>query len=284
MGNPKKIKQLLSSLLKWFVVFLFVLVLVDLVLEGYQYPWTGFEQKTFWEWLELLIVPIVLTAAAYLYNNSHKNREHRIAEDNLQENELQTYFDHITELLLEKNLRDAHPDSDVGLIARANTLRIFRRLGKDRKTNLLLFLCESNLISGENPIISLRDVNLDEVNLSKLDLTGINLSYANLAGANLKGSILVDTDLDYADLQYSDLSGAKLIRASLNFTDLSHCNLKGSNLSSAELFEAKLCASDLRKATFNNADLSHADLSKAILDSMEQLSTAKSLSDATLPD
>jgi uncharacterized protein YjbI with pentapeptide repeats len=284
----RKINELPLYLFKWFIIFLLSLVLIEIVLDGYRYPWTGFAPKTFWDWLDLLIVPFVLASAAYLLNYSQKKTEQTIADNNLQENELQIYFDKIAEYLLEKNLRDCALDSDTRLIARANTLRIFRRLGKERKRNLLIFLWELNLISpnqeNELPTISLAGVNLEDVNLSQMDLTGINLSGANLSGANLKGALLVDTDLDEANLQHSNLSEAKLKRASLNLANLSHCNLKGSNLDSADLFNAKLYASDIRQATFFNADLSKADLSRALIDNIDQLRCAKSLKDTILPE
>lgn len=126
-------------------------------------------------------------------------REHqtdlRIAEVRQQEEALQTYLDHLAELLLEKQLRDSPPGSDVQEVARAHTLTALRRVGKDRKGLLLQFLHESHLIEGEKPIVDLRGADLREADMSGVNLVGANLSGANLSGARLNGATVAAEQL-----------------------------------------------------------------------------------------
>ena len=67
-----------------------VIALVVLILIGYAFPWTGFGQskvngeiqpyKTLWDWLDLLIVPVVLAIGGYLFNSSQNQATRRAAE------------------------------------------------------------------------------------------------------------------------------------------------------------------------------------------------------------
>jgi hypothetical protein len=43
-------------------------VLVLLILTGYRLTWTGFLNKTLWDWLQLLIIPAVLAVGGYIIN------------------------------------------------------------------------------------------------------------------------------------------------------------------------------------------------------------------------
>ena len=72
---------------------------------------TGLDQKTLWDWLELLIVPAMLALGGFLLNSIQHDRDQKraetdraIAEDRQRETALQNYLDKMTDLLLEHNL------------------------------------------------------------------------------------------------------------------------------------------------------------------------------------
>ncbi|HEU0002636.1 MAG TPA: hypothetical protein VFQ36_17140 [Ktedonobacteraceae bacterium] len=131
-----------------------LLVLIVLIIIGYllRWDWTGLNQKTLWDWLQLLIIPAVLTVGGYLFNftttrteqESTRQRdqtERDLTLDNQREAALQTYIDKISELLLlEKNLRESQPDDEVRTIARVRTLTTLPRLDNKRKASVLQFL------------------------------------------------------------------------------------------------------------------------------------------------
>lgn len=45
-------------------------ILLFLLEETIRLKNTGFERKTLWDWMELLVIPFVLALAAYLLNRS----------------------------------------------------------------------------------------------------------------------------------------------------------------------------------------------------------------------
>src|SRR5260370_6630806 len=293
-------------------------IIVEIRLFG-----TGFARKTLWDWLQLLIIPIALAIGGFWFNQIQKDREQKateqrakteqeIAKDNQREVALQSYIDKMSELLLYKGLRKSQPEEEVRSIARVRTLTALRRLDEDivRKTSVLQFLHESGLINKDARIIDLRGAYLDRVclfesDLSGADLSGPRLSKAALFGADLSGANLSGANLGEASLSKANLHGADLSRAYLREARLSGANLGGANLSGANLIKASLSAANLSEANLSGADLrgaytfgeedyeEEADLSGANLSGAnltgaivtdEQLSKAKSLKGATMPD
>jgi hypothetical protein len=133
-----------------------LVVAIALISIGYRFDWTGFNGnnksgKTLWDWLQLLIIPAVLTLGAIWYT-ARQNHDLHITLDNQRETVLQTYFDNMSELLLHENLR----------------------ISKRRKLDA----------------ISLEGAYLQGANLSGTVLWEAILKEANLAGADLTGANL----------------------------------------------------------------------------------------------
>ena len=109
----------------WIVSIVIALVaLYVLIRIGYTVPTTGFGQtevkecvqpaKTLWDWMDLLIVPIVLAIGGYLFTRSENRatqataeRQHRAtqaaAERRAQEEALQGYLDQMSDMLIANN-------------------------------------------------------------------------------------------------------------------------------------------------------------------------------------
>src|SRR5215208_484372 len=183
------------------------------------WEWTDFGEKTLWDWLQLLsalAIPVVLAVAGFWFTAWQGERqqaiedqrakvERDVEDQRAQDTALQAYLDQMTELILEKNLRDSKEESEVRTLARARTLTVLGRLGPDRKRSVLQFLYESALVQKGNPI-----VDLENADLSEADLRHATLAYATLTFANL----------NYASLNQANLRGANLSDANLNETDL----------------------------------------------------------------
>jgi hypothetical protein len=191
-----------------------ILVLPTLILIriGYRYEWTGFGEatrpksetqevqprKTLWDWLGLLIVPLVLAVGGFVFTiqqdarqqqieNQRAARERQLEEQRAQDAALQAYLDQMSQLMLEGHLRGSEEDSEVRTLARARTRTILARLDGRRKGSVVQFLYEASLINKERPVVSLSDVSrsgsLRGADLSDLDLSGANLSHADLSAA-----------------------------------------------------------------------------------------------------
>ncbi len=157
--------------------------------------WTGFAHKTLWNWLQLLIIPILLAVGAAWFNFTQEQtsrlsaqRQHdtdtQIALDRQRQEALITYQRDISDLLLTHHLLSSEEGNNARSVARARTLSTLRTLDSDRKGLLIQFLCEANLITTKNPVISLKEADLSRANFSEIDLSGANFSGAHLDEAN----------------------------------------------------------------------------------------------------
>lgn len=252
---------------------------------------TGFETKTLWDWMELLIIPLFLAGGAFYLNRSERNTDRGIATDRQKEESLQTYLNHMADLLLKENLRNSEND-EVRNVARTRTLTVLRGLDKTRKGVILKYLYEAGLIGKEKTIVSLKDADLSKADLSLANLNDANLSGAILREAELmevelRGADLRGVQLDQADLQDADLSNANLSDAYLGIAMFFRTNLSGADLSSAKGWNTFFIGANLRGAKINNARLTKANLSGADLSNADltgaELDDAN-LSGATMPD
>ena len=178
MEVRRKIKR------RWVVigVAICLIVVIVLIIIGYRFDGTGFNayigpqlkpyqqyrpEKTFWDWMQLLIIPFVLAIIALLFNLAMSRNEQNITEqryrndlmiteqryqndrelaaDKEREDLLQAYLDRMSDLLLNDHLRTSHPSDEVRYIARARTLTVLSRLDGGCRSSLLLFLYESEL-------------------------------------------------------------------------------------------------------------------------------------------
>jgi uncharacterized protein YjbI with pentapeptide repeats len=259
----------------------------------------GFRGMTVRNWLELLVVPLVLLGIGLLFQIQQNEVEERrleaeqhIEEQRAQDEALQTYLEQIGQMLLDKDrpLRQSKEGDEVQLLARARTVTILRRLDSARNRDILQFLREARLVPSNKYEIQEHIVRLDNSNLSKADLRGANLDSFDLHGTDLSGADLRDARLPWSYLPYAKLNGANLRGAYLRGdpdqsgdADLSDADLSDANLSEADLSYDNLSSANLQGANLTDAVLRGTNLSNAKVTS-EQLAEAKSLEGATMPD
>lgn len=211
--------------------------------------------KALWDWLQLLIVPIVLAIGGFSLSQIQKGREERMTQqrfdlqeqrlerqrinnlENRYETALQKYFDKMTELLLHEKLHVSKQKEEVRRIARIWTLNVLLRIGYNLKGNVLQFLYDSNLIDKGKPMIDLKTANFEGANLQgarlcEANLKGFNLGGANFEGADLRGANLTDAKIGqgwyvYARFGKLEIHNANLSRANLRGADLRGADLRG---------------------------------------------------------
>jgi len=261
--------------------------------ETKQSRW-GFRGMTVREWLELLIVPVMLALITVVFtwqqnerqqdletkrtNHAQKiedqraDAERKLAVQRAQDEALQAYLNQMGSLLLEKDLRNSEEDSEERTLARARTLTVLGRLDTSRRTAVMQFLEEARLVKevdGREPVIALTGANLSGANVSSADEISlgcgltcyypgqvVSLRGADLAFANLTNAQLYRADLRDANLRGANLGDADLRGAFLEGANLGDANLLGTNLSGASLKDANLLGANLRGADLHGADSS----------------------------
>ncbi|MCI0395302.1 MAG: pentapeptide repeat-containing protein [Chloroflexi bacterium] len=299
----------MKALLHWvqrYWLLLLTLALVALgvlIFLGYWFNWDwagvgnytdpegGFHRsKTLWDWLELLIIPLVLAGGGLWFSMTQKKTELEIAErerqvereiakDRQNQTILTAYFDKMTELLLDYNLRiKTEENAEERSIARARTLAVLRSLDGERKGQVLKFLCEAGLINREGCVILLIGADLRGADLTDALLEGAELRMTDLRKANFSIASLVDASLEATNLKEADFEGADMAGVYLGEANLAQANLAWANLAWANLEFA-----NLEGANLENANLDNAVLTRATVDP-ENLITARTLKGTTMPD
>ena len=254
---------------------------------------TGIRGKTVWDWLQLLLVPLLLAGIGYWFTASQHDSEQRIADanrladiarqvDQQREAALQAYLDRMSDLLLGNNtgkdslsLASALSTDEVSQVAQAQTFTVLRNLDGQRKGIVLEFLYDAKLLGYpypedsnaifKPPILTLGLADLNMMILTNTALPGVVLSYTHLRNADLAGTSFRHANLTGADLEGADLAGTDLFSSGLPMADM-----KGANLTGANLDQATLCEANLKGAI---------GVTKAQL-----LNEAFALQGATLPD
>ena len=264
----------------WAAGIVVALAFAVVVICGYLFgwKWTGlvaaahYPNRTLWDWLDLLIVPVVLAIGGYLFTRSESRATRAVAERRTEDEALQAYLDQMGQLLLDKAqpLRQSEEESEERTFARARTLTVLPRLDGVRKGSVLQFLSEAGLIAQDSPVIALGGADLSGANLSGANLSGIWLREADLSRAHLVGTLLPHADLSRANLSGADLRRANLTGAALKRTDLTGTDVRG----------ARLTWTNLRFALLSDADLSNAQL----ITNEELAQQTKHLKGATMPN
>src|SRR5215218_7470666 len=164
--------------------------------ETKQSRW-GFRGKTVWDFLQLLIVPLMLVAIGLVFSvqqdarqqrveNQRAEAERELAEQRAQDEALQAYLDQMSQLMLERKLLEAEQGDPVHTLAQARTSTVILRLDAEHNESVTRFLSNSGLAVPSEASARL--------------LRGIALSHAKLSGAYLPNADLIEANLSQADL------------------------------------------------------------------------------------
>jgi hypothetical protein len=105
------------------IVLVLVVVLSILTLVGWPFD------VTLWDWLDLLIIPVVLAIGGFLFTRSENRATRAAAERRGLDDTLQAYLDGMSQLLTDKDqpLHRAQPGDNLSTVARARTLTVLDR-------------------------------------------------------------------------------------------------------------------------------------------------------------
>jgi uncharacterized protein YjbI with pentapeptide repeats len=100
----------------------------------------------------------------------------------------------------------------------------------------------------------------------------------------LEDGSLANVPLCHVHMQGADLLSAKLVNIDFHQADLSGADLRNADLTNSKLNRSNLTGANLSKANLSNVDMFKANLKNALNLTSEQLSQAKRLYGATMPD
>jgi uncharacterized protein YjbI with pentapeptide repeats len=250
----------------------------------------GFREKRLWDFLQLLIIPIVLLLGGAWLQSLTKEREQAAVVDKTYQETLiryqETLIKHLDTFLAVDNLS---PDTKEFMIAQVSTVTALQSLDLKRQLAVIQFLRalhrgSSSAVKSQQSKFAhknsneygllfqarmreadLQKLQLQEIDLRKIDLTNSNLTEAALWDANLTDANLWGINLTEANLGRADLTGADLTDANLTDAKLIRANLTKANFTDANLTDAKLIRANLTKANFTSKFyMTESDLQKLL--------------------
>jgi hypothetical protein len=284
------------------------------------WPWTGFVAqqgdaspgtpvragKTLWDWLELLVVPLVLALGAFWLNDQQRQRDKRqeavrakqeakVAADRRRDDALRDYLQRMSQFVLVRDRGDKETRLRALVLTRTFTLTVLGQLDGRRKGIVVQFLSEAGLIdrsAGATDVLdganlreaSLKRMVLDEMNFSGADLRDADLDgalltrtvfrFANLRRATLREVFIDETDFREADLRSADLSkagpaadkNALFSLACLSGTGFREANLIGANFAGAQGWKVDFTGAELDRAHLEDTQLGAVKLGGATTD------------------
>ena len=237
--------------------------------------WSGFEGKTIWNWLQLLVIPLFFASLTFYWQERENHRLYKLEKYRYNQQLVKDYTQSIQVLLLDKYHHEdfkypAILPQEVASFVKSYTATTLKALDGDlQQINVLTnFLKRSEigfvLESSDDQISTdICDLNIKKdpkakpinfkdflckINLEKAELKEINLSRSILGEALLSEANLRKAYLDSSHLRKAYLVKADLKNASLVAVDLTEADLRGANLTKANLGSAKLSGSKLSSA------------------------------------
>ncbi|CCI22031.1 membrane hypothetical protein [Microcystis aeruginosa PCC 9809] len=284
----KSIDNLVENISK-ILFFLFIFIISFLLWRVFviisNFKWSGFQKKSFWDWLQLLIVPLMLALGAFYLNSAADFRDYQIAQERKQQEILTDYFSKMQDLIVEtkkiketSGYKESHPkDQEVMLLpefsstAQALTLSVLEQLDGKRKGKVITYLAESQLITitvdnnkpSTQPEIKLDGANLDDIelgnngprnSLNENEMTiidQIQIKNANMKRANLSG----------LRSRHSELRGSYLENASLKNVYFTGSTMTASRFINGQITDVDFTGVDLAKTIFDNVKLENITIS-----------------------
>lgn len=298
------------------IILILSIVLVVIIGQTAINNRLGFEDKELWNWMELLVVPVIVAFVVWILDrrehmsdriaakervdheqnitNQRAKTDRNINNDRLNQQTLELCLEYISGHLLNAHTSPVSHSVKTAII-RARVLEAIDSLSFDykRRDQILRFLQEMRLLdlstSVSEPLfrgkVNLSNLKLRKADLRGVDFSGADLTSANLCGARLSKARFEGVTLVMARLICTSLNEAVLIRADLKNAclvkaTLTNCALQHAELNDANLKHAKLNGAHFIGAHLDNANLQHADLSDA--DLTEAVLKGVNLNSATL--
>jgi uncharacterized protein YjbI with pentapeptide repeats len=218
--------------------------------------------KTFWDFLQLLLVPLLLFLIAWLFNGWQASRDRSRGENSRQDATLDAYFKEMGDLILDRELQSAPPHAAVHELARTLTLTTVRRLDAERKGDVIWFLAEAGLLN--------RPKNTQQAkngpDTPPVDVGGADFRGADLRGGRLVGTVLDDTDLGGARFDGTELRDASFFGADLHGASFDHSTLNHVLFQDADLSAAALSHTSIQDSSFEDSCLTKASFAGAQFD------------------
>jgi len=241
-----------------------------------NFKWSGFQKKSFWDWLQLLIVPLMLALGAFYLNSAADFRDSQIAQERKQQEILTDYFSKMQGLIVETKKSKQTPgskesNSEERLLlefrptAKALTLSVLEQLDGKRKGKVITYLAESQLITVDNnKLYSQPEINLYGANLAGMvlnDVDQVETVNKRRLGVAITGADMTDSTIKNVRLFVgSQLRESKFIQANLTDVYFTNADMQG-----VQFIKSQMTGVDFSNTILSNTRFDNVETTKIII-------------------
>lgn len=206
----------------------------------------------------LAVFTVILTLQQESIAKINRNVDLRIATERHQQNlalaideqrnaQLVAYMREVSDLLLANNF--SLSKQILKSIVQPKTLAALRQLDETRKSYLLRFLHESQLLSTLNPpFLRLVGANLSHIHIGTVG-ESTNMRYTSLNGASLENALFTSVSFGYSDFSYARLHGASFHSISFDHASLYCAQLQNTSFDACSIYNADFSSVNMIGAT-----------------------------------
>jgi uncharacterized protein YjbI with pentapeptide repeats len=204
-----------------------------------------------------------------LIEDQRRAADFQATENRQMDSILGTFLKEMSEILLKDDF--TLENHRWAIVVRAKTVTVLRQLDGKRKSYVIQFLYEAELLFHKRNPIDLNNADLNNIDMSGRKLENISLNGALLQNASFMGATLDNSNFNYAKLVKSTFEKAKLVNATFFNCDATESNFDGANLTGAlfefgRLIKTTWRSKHAQKIIFNKARIDDADFDDANLD------------------
>jgi uncharacterized protein YjbI with pentapeptide repeats len=231
-----------------------IIVIILLFINFTEHKWSGFANKQLWNWLELLIIPVILAFGGLSIQSQQAKKQEDENTKKAQQESLKKYYQNVINLV---DIRQEKKDFDkeniyLSLTDKLNqeqyreekkalesfTRLIFSEINGSQKRQVIEFLYGLGLIKCSENKDKTLNCN-DALSLNKVDIRNANLSYLSLPNASFKGAYLNNANLSNSNLELVNFENASLEDVNLELARLSNINFANANFGTSDDIKQK---------------------------------------------
>lgn len=255
------------------LLLLFLLVIANVAIWISNFKWSGFQKKTLWDWLQLLIIPLMLALGAFYLNSASESSR---VQEQIKQEILTDYFSKMQGLIVETKKSKQTPgykesNSEERLLtefrptAQALTLSVLEQLDGKRKGKVIIYLAESQLITVDNN----KPYSQPEINLYGANLKGMVLNDVNQVetvnkrrlGVAITGADITDSTIKNVRLFVgSQLRESKFIQANLTDVYFTDADMQG-----VQFIKSQMTGVDFSNTILSNTRFDNVETTKIII-------------------
>jgi fluoroquinolone resistance protein len=228
----------------------------------------GFTGKTFFDWLEIAIIPVTIVVGSYVHEQNSKRREEKnqesqklireqqeliqkkLQEDTEKERYSHSQFNDFIDFYTNLNINEEEFYKHSSIL-RYKIRMLVRTINYYWVDELIDFISSSGINTYVDDIF--QDMKLEKITIDRASLSSNKFFTVEFIECGLKSANLGACEIKSTNFHNSNLTGTNFVKSRLFNAYFSNCNLTGSQFIFTEFYSSRIDDSLCTNAKFENS-------------------------------